>query len=337
MEGCCVTDRAIELLTELGLISDDEDATSESLTGGVSSDIVRVHSDRADYCVKFALPQLKVKDVWTAPLDRNASEYAWLTYVAGVAPHNVPKLLGRSERLGGFAMVYLDPAAHPNWKTEMLAGRVKPGFAAEVGHVLGMIHAHAAGDEGGRRRFDRHGNFFALRLDPYLLTAGQRNSDLAGALGALVDELAGARISLVHGDVSPKNILMGPQGPIILDAECAVEGDPAFDVAFCLNHLVIKTLAGVASRNGLAAEATGFWDAYRSRVDWEDAETLEARVVRVVAGLMLARVDGKSPVEYLGERDRKRLRGVARMLIDSPPSRIADVLVEVLRAAEVPA
>ena len=85
--------------------------------------------------------------------------------------------------------------------------------------------------------------FHDIRLEPYLVaTAGGHpdRADGAAAAGARSRPRPGA--ALVHGDVSPKNILVGPAGPVFLDAECAWYGDPAFDLAFCLNHLLLKCL-----------------------------------------------------------------------------------------------
>ena len=316
---------AAALLVELGLIAPGERAEVESLTGGVSSDICRVRTERGDYCVKFALAQLKVAAEWTAPVRRNAAEYEWLRYAAGVVHGAVPKLFGRSERLNGFAMAYLDPALHPVWKAELLAGRVDVAFAGEVGRVLGAIHRGAAADETVRAGFPNLEDFRALRLEPYLAYTAQQHPDLAERFARLIEGQERARLSLVHGDVSPKNILIGPKGPVFLDAECAVEGDPAFDIAFCLNHLAIKALAYKADPELLALSAAGLWEAYAAQVDWEPAEALEGRVAALLPALLLARVDGKSPVEYLDAAQRVKQRDVARAMFGSAPTRIADI------------
>jgi aminoglycoside phosphotransferase (APT) family kinase protein len=316
---------AVALLVELGLIAPGERAEVESLTGGVSSDICLVRTDSGDYCVKFALAQLKVAAVWTAPVRRNAAEYEWLRYAAGIVPEAVPELFGRSERLNGFVMAYLDPDLHPVWKAELLAGRVDVPFAGEVGRALGAIHRAAAADARARARFPNLEDFRALRLEPYFAYTAQKHPDLAEQFARLSEGQERAKISLVHGDVSPKNILIGPKGPVFLDAECAVEGDPAFDIAFCLNHLAIKALAQKADPALLALSAAGLWETYAAQVDWEPAEALEARVAALLPALILARVDGKSPVEYLDDAQRDRQRAVAKDLFARAPRRIGDI------------
>jgi aminoglycoside phosphotransferase (APT) family kinase protein len=130
----------------------------------------------------------------------------------------------------------------------------------------------------------------------------------------------------VHGDVSPKNILCGPDGPVFLDAECAWWGDPAFDLAFCLNHLLLKCLWVPSARAGLMACFDAMATTYLRHVTWEAAATLEARAAQLLPGLLLARVDGKSPVEYITtETARDTVRSVASFLLLNPPDRLADV------------
>ncbi len=137
--------------------------------------------------------------------------------------------------------------------------------------------------------------------------------DLAPALAALAAATAATRATLVHGDVSPKNILAGPAGPVFIDAECAWFGDPAFDLAFCLNHLLLKCLWVPAAAARFLAAFDRLAETYLAGVDWEARAMLEARTARLLPGLFLARIDGKSPVEYVTEAaDKARVRRVAR-------------------------
>lgn len=140
---------------------------------------------------------------------------------------------------------------------------------------------------------------------------------------ALADRLYQCSTALVHGDVSPKNIVIRDGLPVILDAECATMGDPVFDVAFCLNHLVLKSVHLPAMAPALLGEVLGFWRHYAPHVDWEDPSALETRLMDLLPALMLARVDGKSPVEYLDAAAQDRLRRLARGLIASPAADMA--------------
>ncbi|MCX7301656.1 MAG: aminoglycoside phosphotransferase family protein [Rhodobacterales bacterium] len=327
-------DRVFALMRSLGLATRPEEITLTPLTGGVSSDIVLVETAGGRYCVKFALPKLKVAADWQVPVSRNAAEYDWLSYVAGINPALVPRLFGQDPGLGGFAMAFLPPERFPNWKALLMDGHVDVPVAAAVGRALGRIHSIAAKDPATGPRFPHQDNFHALRLEPYLLFAASRHPDLSPRLVALVDSFHAARISLVHGDVSPKNILCGPDGPVFLDAECAVQGDPAFDPAFCLNHLVIKASAAIADPARLAEAARALWAAYVAQVDWEDAGAIEARVAGILPALMLGRVDGKSPVEYLDPAGQDRLRQLARRLLIAQPDGIAPIIAAAQEAGE---
>jgi aminoglycoside phosphotransferase (APT) family kinase protein len=323
-----IEQRGRELAVELGLLGRDEPAEITPLTGGVSSDILLVRTDRQVFCVKFALEQLRVAQVWKAPVHRNAADYQWLSYVSGFAPQAVPQLLGRSEWLGGFAMQYLESADYPNWKAELMAGRTDIGFAGAVGQLIGAIHARAARPETRPAGFDNQVDFAALRVEPYLLATAAVHPDLADRMRPVAERLLAARISLVHGDVSPKNILKGPHGPVILDAECAVIGDPAFDLGFCLNHLLIKASAALATVPDLIASANALWAGYRPAIDWESPDVLERRTAELLPMLMLARIDGKSPVEYLNPRQRDDLRSLSRRLIQSGITRLEPIFHE---------
>ena len=296
------------------------------LPGGVSSDIWRLDLPSGPVCIKRALPRLKVTADWRAPVTRNAYEVAWFETVAKIDARSVPRLVAHSAEDGLFAMEYFDPAVFPLWKAELMAGRADAAFAAEVGRRLAAIHAATAGQPDVIARFDTDAIFHAIRLEPYLEATARAHPDLADRLHALVAVTAGTKHALVHGDVSPKNILAGPRGPVFLDAECAWYGDPAFDVAFCLNHLLLKCLYAPAARAAYLACFDALGAAYFASVDWEPPATLEARVAALLPGLMLARVDGKSPVEYITEAARQDcVRRVARKFLAAPVPKLATI------------
>ncbi len=314
-------------LTRMGLWRDaDAPPPMEALTGGVSSDIWRVDLPAGPICVKRALARLKVAQVWEAPVSRNASEWEWFQTVAAILPDAVPRPLAEDRSLGMFAMAFLDPAAHPVWKAQLRDGIAEPATAREVGRRLACIHAATAGRADIARTFANDAIFEAIRLEPYLRATARRHPDLAAALNATADATAANRAALVHGDVSPKNILVGPKGPVFLDAECAWYGDPAFDIAFCLNHMLLKCLWNARARAGFFASFDALAESYLAGVTWEGREAIEARAARLLPGLFLARVDGKSPVEYVtDEADKERVRRVARPLVRTPPQRLGAI------------
>jgi aminoglycoside phosphotransferase (APT) family kinase protein len=315
-----------QTLRRLGLLGANEAANITPLTGGVSSDINLIEADGRRFCVKRALARLKVAALWEAPVERNAAEAAYLRAVARWLPRAVPRVLAEDSEAGLFAMDYLAPERFPLWKTQLLEGRVDQKFAAAVGRALVLIHSKSAAEPKIREAFANDATFEAIRIAPYLRATGRAHPALAARLDALAATTLSTKRALVHGDVSPKNILIGPDGPVFLDAECAWFGDPAFDIAFCLNHLLLKgARLGVDKAPYLGAFAT-LAGAYLEGVDWEAANGLEARAAHLLPALFLARVNGKSPVEYLTRySEREAVRRCALPLIAEPPASLADV------------
>ena len=315
-----------EFLVRTGLVATVDEVSFEPLIGGVASDIWKVESGSGTFVVKRALAKLRVAQDWRVPTSRNASEVAWLRLARATVPDAAPAVLAHNSGAGLFAMEYLDPASHPVWKSELRNGIVDLAVAGEVGRRIGAIHAATAGDEELARRFANDVLFHGIRLEPYLEATARVHSDLATSLLALSRETLSTHIALVHGDVSPKNIIIGPRGPVFLDAECAWFGDPAFDPAFCLNHLLLKCLCRPSAAADFLAAFDILIGSYLAKVSWEPPEALEARVARLLPGLFLARIDGKSPVEYVTEEEHKdQVRRVARSLIGAPPMRVADI------------
>ncbi|WP_264933046.1 phosphotransferase family protein [Streptomyces sp. A012304] len=304
-----------------------EDVRWVALAGGVSSDLWRVDLPGRSLCVKRALARLRVAAEWQAPVSRNAYEWAWMRFASRHRPDSVPELLAHDADAGLFAMEFLPPERYPVWKALLLAGDVDPATAAAVGDVLGALHAASAGDAALAAEFATDDNFHALRIEPYLLATAAAHPGLRQELHDLADRTAATRLALVHGDVSPKNILVGPAGPVLLDAECAWYGDPAFDLAFCVNHLLLKSLVVPRRRADLLRSARALAEAYGGRIDWEPRPALEARAASLLPALLLARVDGKSPVEYLtDERHRLLVRTVASALLRAPAATVAEAL-----------
>jgi len=306
-------------LRRMGIAVDDA-ATGDRLTGGVSSDIWRIDATDGPICVKRALAKLRVAADWQAPVERNLYEARWMQRANAAVSGAAPALLGQDEAGGMLAMAFLPPDNYPLWKAQLHDGHADPLFAARVATTLVRIHAATAPDPAVAAEFPTDGIFYDIRLEPYLVATGRAHPDMAAALASLVATTQANKRALVHGDVSPKNILCGPNGPVFLDAECAWWGDPAFDLAFCLNHLLLKCLWTPAARDRFLACFDAMVAAYRSGVAWEDPAALERRAAHLLPGLFLARVDGKSPVEYIVDgQDKDRVRRVARALLSEPP------------------
>lgn len=295
------------------------DATLTALTDGVSSDIFRIDDGEDTFVVKRALARLRVKDHWTADVGRNRFERLYIEYVSRFLPQAVPSLRPGDANQGYFAMEFLGPE-FSSWKQLLLRGDARMEHAVWAATVLGKIHGHSAGDSGAQQQFDTTANFIQLRIDPYLLTTGDRHPDLRAQFRAEAERLASTRQCLVHGDFSPKNIMISSSRLVLLDCEVAWYGDPAFDLAFLLTHLLLKGRYHAPRQTGLGDMCRAFWERYLEVAGHSvDAQDLQPRVARLLLMVLLARVDGKSPVEYLdpGQREFVRRFSRARLLAGS--------------------
>lgn len=313
-------------------IAGGDGAAVTPLTGGVSSDIVKVElADGRLFCAKRALSQLKVKSEWQAPVERNHYEVAWLQRAGNIVPGAAPRVFAEDRASGVALLEYLPAEDYLLWKDELLAGRARPDVPVAVADALGRIHAATLDDAGVAAEFATDHLIEALRLDPYLRFTASRHPQLATPILAVLEATARSKRALVHGDVSPKNILVarGDGHPVLLDAECAWFGDPAFDAAFCLNHLILKAVHLPALTSALLAQTAAFADTWLGHFPAAERPALEARTAALLPCLMLARVDGKSPVEYLDAANQSRVRNIAIPLIVSPPAGLRSVFAAV--------
>jgi aminoglycoside phosphotransferase (APT) family kinase protein len=293
-----VSEEFLELLWRDGVLR-SADAKLTPLTDGVSSEILRVDDGEDSFVVKRALPRLRVRDHWTANVDRNNYEKKYIEYVARFLPANVPALRPGPVNRGYFAMEFFGPG-FASWKKLLLRGETSVDHAIQAANLLGTIHARSAGNLEAAAQFDTTANFVQLRIDPYLLTTAGRHPSLRAAIQAEAERLASTRICLVHGDFSPKNMMISTERFVLLDCEVAWYGDPAFDVSFLLTHLLLKGLYHAPRQIGLLEMSRAFWQRYIKQAGSSiDTNALEVRVAHLLPMLLLARVDGKSPVDYL--------------------------------------
>lgn len=286
-------------LRDRGWIVSDSEDTVMPLTGGVSSSVWRIGGPRGIVCVKQSLSQLKVAQHWQVSKKRTQYECLWLQYAQSCVPDFVPKVLDYDSVTQTLVIEYLPPNAYTFWKPQLLSGRSVAGVAKSLGQRLGRMHQIAASDAGVASAFDSADLFEALRIAPYFRALEEPYPELKPSLNALIYSLENHRSTLIHGDVSPKNIFAGPSGAVLLDAECATFGDPAFDVAMLLSHLFLKAAYQPEHTWLYCEDAQTFWETYANEVNWEPSAAFERRVCALIPAFMLARLDGKSPVEYL--------------------------------------
>jgi aminoglycoside phosphotransferase (APT) family kinase protein len=314
--------RIIRRLIEQGLADEDEPVTLEPCGGGVSCDVFKIALRRGDVCVKQALPQLRVAADWRVSPDRSHVEAMWLEQ-AGRLGVPAPSVLFEEPESHFFIMTFFPEETHDVWKARLAAGRADADFAAAVGEVLARMHNGTAGSQEIATAFDNGDLFEALRIDPFILHCARQYPEFSDRLEAIADRTRSEKRALIHGDFSPKNILCGPDGPVILDAECATYGDPAFDLAFCTTHLLLKSLWQFQAFEALTADAAAFMSRYldvAAEADAKAAVDTAGRAVDLIAVLLIARVDGKSPVEYLDPAAQARVRRTALAWLGDPPT-----------------
>lgn len=288
-----------------GLITPEAEITP--LTGGVSSDVFRVYSRGSEFVVKRALAKLRVAADWHAPLDRNHYEHRYLSVAGEIAPKSFPAVLHVNDDEGYFTMSWLGEG-WDNWKEQMLGGICDPETASLAGKLMGDIHRETANRPDLRAEFPTDKNFDELRLDPYLRATAEKHPNLKPLILQEIDRIANTHDGLVHGDFSPKNILVRPGEIILLDCEVAWYGDTSFDPAFLLNHLLLKSLYHAPAEMGLSAMFEAATTAYISARGFDPAEAdlWSRKVARLLLMLLLARVDGKSPAEYIAPHEEKK-------------------------------
>jgi aminoglycoside phosphotransferase (APT) family kinase protein len=283
------------------------DAHWSQFGGGVSSDVYLVRDRERIFVVKQVLAKLRVRDDWHADTSRIHSEIEYLRWVGQRLPEAVPRLLATGD--GYFTMEFLD-TSYRNWKTMMLAGQFDARIAARAGTILGGIHRMSFHSPEVERLFPHHHLFHQLRIEPYLLTTAARTPALRALIEAEARRLGETHECLMHGDYSPKNMLAAPDRLVVLDCETANYGDPAFDLAFLLTHLLLKGLyhspaVAPALRCAQAAVAA-YFSALTAQP--ERRAELDGRTARLLQIILLARVDGKSPAEYLTPEHAQFLR-----------------------------
>lgn len=309
----------LDSLGRMGLVGTHTVVALTALAGGVSSAIYRAELPRGVVCVKRALSRLKVAAEWRAPVERNRYEAEWLRVARAAVPGAAPSVLGEDAAGGAFAMEWLPPQRFPVWKELLRDGTATVATARAVGHTLGSLHAATADRPELAARFATGAIFEAIRIEPYLLATAHAHPDVGQRLRMLASVTRSTARVLVHGDFSPKNLLIGAHGPVVVDAECAWYGDPAFDLAFVLNHLLLKAVWRPAHGSAYGEAFAALVTAYRDHVRWEPAAAVEARAAALLPGLMLARIDGKSPVEYItSAQDKRRVREFARAHLLQP-------------------
>jgi 5-methylthioribose kinase len=302
----------------------------KKLVGGVSNRVVQVTwADGRSWVLKQALLKLRVAADWFSSPERilvEAKALRWLNRLA--PPETTPSFIFEDPANHLIAMEAI-PEVHENWKSVLLSGRIIPDHFEQFGFLLGTIHRKSVefGPEVSAA-FADSSYFDSLRLEPYYLYAAEQVPVAATFLRALADETMRYKLSLVHGDFSPKNALLYRGKLVLLDYEVVHYGDPAFDVGFALTHFLSKANHMIEKRARLTAGAARFWRVYFNEIAPLRWDAIEPRIVRHILGCLLARVAGKSPLEYLTAEEGTRQKGVTLLLMANPPNKVGDLIDE---------
>ncbi len=327
----------LDYLRRRGDVADLEQARVELLGWGVSNVVLRVTRPASDdLIIKQSRTQLRTKTEWISRLDRIFREIGMLRLLEPLLPSGViPHVLFEDRDNYLFAMEAF-PADHIVWKQALLEGHVDLSVAEQLGGYLSAVHsqtsyrADLAAEWGDLEVFDQ------LRLDPFYRYLARVRPEVKGPLDRLVAENLATSCCIVLADFSPKNILLAGDRLALVDFETGHYGDPAFDLGFFLSHLLLKAIRDTAQFDTFAELTRRFWQHYQAGIrsvehhlEFSPAE-LFRRTQGHLAGCMWARVDGKSPVDYLTEEQtRQHVRDVARSLFESPATTWEETLARV--------
>lgn len=320
------TQNVLDYLAERGLVESSEGVSVRELGGGVSNIVLLVawpgEAGRR-WVVKQSLEKLRVKDDWRSErsrIYREAESIQALRPVLGEAA--LPEVV-HIDRENFLFVMTAAPAGSLAWKDSLLAGQVDLGVARQAGSLLARMINAAHTQPDLRKRFEDRTVFDQLRIDPYYRTTAARHPDVRAPIVQLMANSWNIQTALVHGDYSPKNMLVRNGNIFLIDFEVVHWGDPAFDAAFFLNHLFLKALHRPEFAPHYFDAVREFWKALTTEARETASRGFEALTLRHLGALMLARIDGKSPVEYIREEETKeRVREVAKRILREQPQRI---------------
>lgn len=289
---------AISWARDHGVVPTAAPVDVRALSGGISNIVLALSWPGGEAVIKQSLPELRVAQHWEFDRARVVTERRAIDYLGTVIPGRVPRIVAFDDDSFAFAMT-MAPRGGQVWKSRLLAGHLDPATAGAAGRTLAQVQLASRRDRAALAAFDDRMPLLQGRIAPYHHAAAARNPEVAPLVNAHATRLEQARDVLVLGDYAPKNLIETADGVFLIDLEVAHLGDPSFDVAFLLTHLILKQLVLPDRSGDLLVLAEQFWSAYRRVAGAAAAPDDDVRVA--LGCLLLARADGKSPVEYLGE------------------------------------
>lgn len=321
-------------LREEGHIGAAETPEMRTLAGGVSNRTVLVTRASGEaWVLKQALAKLRVQVDWFSSPTRVHREAMGLRTLAQLTPPGtIPTLFfeDHGAHLLGMAAV---AQPHENWKQMLLSGQLDLDHVAQFAQILAAIHGGA-----WRQRttlapeFADRSFFESLRLEPYYGYTAEQLPGAADFLRTLIAETRQRTLTLVHGDYSPKNVLVHKGRLILLDHEVIHWGDPAFDIGFAMAHLLSKAHYLPNQRTAFAQAAQLLWSRYKHAMTLEAQEAepwlheLERFAMRHTLACLLARSAGRSPLEYLSTTQRQNQAAAAQIVIDDKAESMEELI-----------
>lgn len=306
----------LRYLRQQAHIGANETPALRALAGGVSNRTVHVQRQNGEaWVLKQALAKLRVEVDWFSAPERIHREAAGLRWLGQIIPGQVPQFVFADEKQHILGMSAV-PQPHQNWKTALLDGRASTEQARAFGRLLASIHSAvdrfpALQDEFADRRF-----FEELRLEPYYSYTASQVPQARAFLEQLIEDTRDRRLALVHGDYSPKNVLISQGKLILLDFEVIHFGDPAFDIGFSFAHFLAKAYFLPTARSDFLGMARAYWRAYYQGLNPQMRATVVEPAPRHTLACVLARMAGRSPLEYLDQAQRSALKRIALELIE---------------------
>lgn len=321
-------DKLKDYLLDRGYLKPDEPTVITQLGGGISCDVFKVESSKGSVVFKQALAKLRVNDDWFIDPERSNAEKDCLKLMRCIlGPKHAPAVVFEDEANCIFAIRFA-PQGAEMWKQKLMRGEVDINLAREIAGLLAMLHNETFENQEVISRFDQQRRFVDCRVDPYFMTIARRHPELADRITQEIDRILTLKKVLVHADYCPKNILIlpGVTNFWLLDAEAVHLGDPTFDTGFLFNHLLLKAVKVKKATAELLEAFLQMGQSYGRTIEVFPSEWIEEFTCRELGLLLLARVDGKSPVEYLTEeRDKNIVRRTAARVIREQPKLYTEV------------
>jgi aminoglycoside phosphotransferase (APT) family kinase protein len=322
-------EQLVEHLRAQGHIGSDETPAIDPLPGGVSNRTFLVRRPHGEnWVLKQALPQLRVPTAWFSSPSRNHAEAMALRWLPNLTPpETIPGLVFEEPEHHLLAMRAVPPP-HENWKTLLLNGHLNEEHVLQFATLLGHIHRSSSERKDELRPLFQDQSFFeSLRLEPYYAYTASQLLDAATFLNSLIRDTRQHRDCLVHGDYSPKNVLIHAGRVVLLDHEVIHFGEPAFDLGFSLTHLLSKAHYLATHRRRFVSAAKLYWRSYlQAAAPFHQSADFESRVVHHTLACLLARVAGRSTLEYFSPNHRRAQQEVVLQLIPDMPRNATELI-----------